>query len=415
MRGGGIDPRSWTCTPECIHRSRGERHRFISCAHPPRHVHRSTTLAAFYCDPVAMNEPESSREKIVAERIPIVVIGASAGGVEALTQLVRTLPNTFPGAIFVAMHFPAYGTSVLPSILERAGNLPARHAEDGQAIEAGRIYVAPPDRHLILLRRNVRLARGPRENGNRPAIDPMFRSAAVAHGAHAIGVVLTGNLDDGTSGLLAIKRRGGIAVVQDPDDALFPSMPSHAIELVDVDFVLPLVQVAPKLIELATTMADSSRADRARMEEAVNDDAEREARYAELDLHVVEDVKQHPGHPSQFGCPDCGGVLWEIQDSKLVRYRCRVGHAWSAEGLLSSQAEQLDQALWTALRALEESASLTGTMAARARHRGNDVLAARFDRDARIATERAHVIRDALLANPPAMPAGQPGGDEAVG
>jgi two-component system chemotaxis response regulator CheB len=180
----------------------------------------------------------------------IIVVGASAGGVEALQAVARTLPTKFAGSIFVTLHFPEHGTSHLPRILSRTGALPAVHAADGESIVPGRIYVAPPDYHLLLHRKRIRLVRGPKENGSRPAIDPMFRSAAVAFGPRVIGVVLTGNLDDGTSGLRAIKRRGGLAVVQDPDDALFPSMPQSAIDHVDVDRVVPLHGLAKTLAEL---------------------------------------------------------------------------------------------------------------------------------------------------------------------
>jgi two-component system chemotaxis response regulator CheB len=336
----------------------------------------------------------------LATGIPIITIGASAGGVEAVSQIIAHLPADFPGAVFVAMHFPVYSTSVLPRILERVGSLPAAHPEDGATIEGGRIYIAPPDRHLVVLSKTVRLVRGPRENGNRPAVDPLFRSAAVAHGHRVIGVVLTGNLDDGTAGLLAIKRRGGIAVVQDPATAQFPSMPQSAIGHVPVDHVLTLRDIPQMLQSLADTVA--SLPDAPRQPHSQIDDAAREVLYSELNLDVVERVDQHPGHTSQFGCPDCGGVLWEMEDGDFVRYRCRVGHAWTAEGLLTSQAEQLDEALWTALRALEENVTLTESLANRARKRGNEMLAAKYERDARTAERRAQVIRDALLAGIPA-------------
>jgi two-component system, chemotaxis family, protein-glutamate methylesterase/glutaminase len=349
----------------------------------------------------------------MAGNIPIVVIGASAGGVEAVSQVARGLPPDFPGAVFVAMHFPVYSTSVLPRILERSGRLPASHPEDGASIEAGRIYVAPPDRHLIVLRGAIHLVRGPRENGNRPAIDPMFRSAAVAHGPRVVGVVLTGNLDDGTAGLLAISRRRGRTIVQDPAEALFPSMPASAVEHVSVDFVLPLTDIPAKLCALAADIAAGRGA--APVEVMMDDAAQRETSYAELDLGVVHAVDRHPGEPSQFGCPDCGGVLWEIEDGKLVRYRCRVGHAWSADGLLTSQAEQLDQALWVALRALEENVSLTESIAKRARTRGNDLLAAKYERDARSAQRRAQVIRDALLAGVTSASPSESEGKKAIG
>jgi two-component system chemotaxis response regulator CheB len=334
---------------------------------------------------------------------PIIVIGASAGGVEAVSFLASKFDRDIPAAIFVAMHFPAYSTSVLPKILQRAGKLPAIHPEDHTPIKAGHIYVAPPDRHLIVLRRAMHLVRGPRENGNRPAIDPMFRSAAIAHGARVIGVVLTGNLDDGTAGLLTIKRRGGITIAQDPADALFPSMPASAVENASVSFVLPLSAIPQKLQTLATEV--SSRRDHLIMEGAMDDDALRETLYAQLNLEVVEDVDRHPGAPSEFGCPDCGGVLWEIEDGQFVRYRCRVGHAWSGDALLGSQAEQLDQALWTALRALEENASLTEILAERARKRGNELLVAKYESDAKTARDRVEVIRQALLSNTVSAPA----------
>lgn len=331
--------------------------------------------------------------------IPVVVIGASAGGVEAVARLVRDLPADFPGAVFVTLHFPAYSTSVMPRILERAGKLKAKHPDDGERIAAGHIYVAPPDKHLIIHRKRIRAVRGPRESGNRPAIDPMFRSAAVFHQGMVVGVVLTGNLDDGTAGLVAIKRRGGTAIVQDPADALFPSMPTSALDHVDADWVLPLDQIGPKINEVVEQLAAAPVAvgTGADAEEAMTVD-ERETEYDEINLSVIEEVAQHPGRPSQFGCPDCGGVLWEIHDGELLRFRCRVGHAWSADALMARQMEQLDSALWVSLRALEESASLNGKMAERARQRGNDVLAAKFDRDARSIERRAGVIRDAILA-----------------
>lgn len=320
----------------------------------------------------------------------IIVIGASAGGVEALTTLVGGLTRDIPAAVFVTVHFPAAGSSALPRILDRAGVLPAVHAEDRQHIEDGTIYVAPPDHHLLIFGDVIRLYRGPRENGNRPAVDPMFRSAALAYGPRVIGVVLSGNLDDGTSGLLAIKRRGGIAVVQDPDEAMFSSMPQSAIDHVKIDYVVKLEQMGTLLAELADrpTLVE---------EHTVSDDARKETEYSEIDLARIEDVGSHPGDLAPFGCPDCGGTLWELREGNLVRFRCRVGHAWTSEALLASQAETLDAALWTALRALEESASLSRQLAERARSRGNDRLAERMGDNAVVAERRAETIRAVLL------------------
>jgi two-component system chemotaxis response regulator CheB len=320
----------------------------------------------------------------------IIVIGASAGGVEALTRLVGDLAPDIGAALFVTLHFPPNSTSALPRILTRAGNLHAMHASDGQEIEEGKIYLARPDHHLLIFRDHVRLYRGPRENGNRPAVDPMFRSAAIAYGPRVIGVVLSGNLDDGTSGLLAIKRRGGTAVVQDPEDAMFPAMPQSAIEHVAADHVVKLDRLAALLNELAKRPPT-------REDIVASDEARKELEFAELDLGRIEDVADHPGVLAPFGCPDCGGTLWELREGNLVRFRCRVGHAWTSEALLASQSETLDAALWTALRALEESAALSQQLAARARRRGNDRLADRFADNAELAMRRAGTIRDVLL------------------
>jgi two-component system chemotaxis response regulator CheB len=320
----------------------------------------------------------------------IIVIGASAGGVEGLTRLVGGLAPDIGAALFVTLHFPPNSTSALPRILTRAGDLPAMHASDGQEIEEGKIYLARPDHHLLIFRDHVRLYRGPRENGNRPAVDPMFRSAAIAYGPRVTGVVLSGNLDDGTSGLLAIKRRGGTAVVQDPEDAMFPAMPQSAIEHVAIDHVVKLDRLAALLNELAKRPP-------AREDIVAADEARKELEFAELDVGRIEDAADHPGVLAPFGCPDCGGTLWELREGNLVRFRCRVGHAWTSEALLASQSETLDAALWTALRALEESAALSQQLAARARRRGNDRLADRFADNAELAMRRAGTIRDVLL------------------
>jgi two-component system chemotaxis response regulator CheB len=324
----------------------------------------------------------------------IILIGASAGGVEAIVRLVRDLPADLDAAVFITIHFPQTGRSVLPQILERAGKLRAMHPKDGARIEHGHIYVAPPDHHLMLSRGAIRLVRGPRENGHRPAVDAMFRSGAVAYGPRVIGVVLSGNLDDGTAGLLAIKRRGGLAVAQDPADALFPSMPTSALEHVRVDHTATIDEMGALLVRLV----EEPRPAGADPEEAqVSDDAAKEDEFSEFSLEAIEDVAHHPGEPSQFGCPDCGGVLWEIRDENLVRYRCRVGHAWSGDALLARQSETLDAALWTALRALEESATLARQIGTRMRRRGAAGIAARFEQDAELSETRAETIRTVLL------------------
>ncbi len=318
----------------------------------------------------------------------IIVIGTSAGGVEALRELVSGLPPDLAAAIFVVMHVAATSDSVLPKILSRSGPLPASHAVDGEAIEQGRIYVAPPDHHLLVERGRVRVTYGPKENRMRPAADPLFRSAALAYGPRVVGVVLTGALDDGTAGLLAVKRRGGLAVVQDPRDALYPGMPRSALSNVAVDHCLALPDIAPLLVQLAAT--PTSDEDAYPVPEAL----EIESEIARGGSHM-EDVEKL-GQPSAFSCPECNGVLWEVHDGELLRFRCQVGHAYSANNLLVGQSEYLEGALWAALRALEEQVTLYGRMAHRARQRNQELLVTRFEKNARELDQHATVIRQVL-------------------
>ena len=246
----------------------------------------------------------------------IVVIGASSGGVEALMRLMGDLP----ASVFVVVHLPQEHPSVLARLLDRAGPLEAKNAEDGEEMTPGRVYVAPPDHHLLLEDGRVRLTRGPKENRHRPAVDALFRTAAVAQGPRVVGVVLTGAHDDGTAGLFAIKRRGGGAIVQDPKEALFPGMPESALSFVDVDYCLPLGKMAPLLARLA----HEDVPDRERGAYPVPDDMELEARVAGLDPSTINS-DERPGELSHFTCPECTGPPYEIEDGKLVRFRCRWG------------------------------------------------------------------------------------------
>jgi two-component system chemotaxis response regulator CheB len=312
----------------------------------------------------------------------LIVVGASAGGVEALMQLARGLPPDLPAAVCVVLHIPPNAASVLPLLLARAGPLPASHPADDTPLEHGQIYVAPPDRHLIIHPGRLRLAHGPRENRNRPALDPLFRSAARAYGPRVVGVVLTGMLDDGTAGLLAIKRAGGLAVVQDPADALFAGMPRSALEYVPVDYCLPLADIASTLARLAHEPVTSNGVP------AVSERPNFDVELTELERGALQD-DQRPGEPSPFGCPECGGVLWERSDGALARYRCRVGHAYSAETLLAAQADGYEAALWSALRALEEKAQLTRRLAQRSDMQQMHSAATRFR--AQLEEAEAHV------------------------
>jgi two-component system chemotaxis response regulator CheB len=318
----------------------------------------------------------------------IVVVGASAGGVEALVELAASLPGDLSAAVFVVLHLPATGTSALPEILRRHGPLPAAHVRDSEPIQPGRIYVAPPDHHVLVRTGHVHLSRGPRENGHRPAIDPLFRSAAREYAARVIGVVLSGALDDGTAGLLAIKSRGGIAVVQNPEDALYPGMPGNALEHAQVDHVLAAASMGKLLTRLLANLAEPP-ADPAPTGMRVE---------VEMEGFSMEAFEgHHPGRPSGFSCPDCHGVLWQIKDGGLERYRCRVGHAWSPESLLTQQSEALEAALWVALRSLEERAALARRLAEPARRRGHAITATRFEEQAAEAQQAARLVRDLLL------------------
>jgi two-component system, chemotaxis family, protein-glutamate methylesterase/glutaminase len=320
----------------------------------------------------------------------IIVVGASAGGVEALQNFVRALPPNFPGSIFITLHFPENGTSVMPRILSRAGPLPAVHAANGESIVPGRIYIAPPDNHLLLTTHGLRVVRGPKENGHRPAVDPMFRSAAVAFGPRVIGVVLSGSLDDGTSGLAAIKRRGGLALVQDPQDALYASMPQSAIDHVKVDRVAAIKHLSRTLIEMMATPIPDAEFPVTRDDAVEND-------LSAGDTDVSSHPEEHPGEVSSFGCPDCGGVLWQLRDGDFVRFRCRVGHAWTGDALIAKQSDVVDEAMWVALRALEESAQLSRQIGARHEARGSSNLARRFLDQANAIERRADSVRLALV------------------
>lgn len=334
----------------------------------------------------------------------IIVIGASAGGVEALRQLVSGFPADFPASVFIVLHVSPYHTSMLPSILMRVGRLPALHPEGDEKIKTGQIYIAPPDHHLLLYRERIHISHGPSENGHRPAVDPLFRSAAQVYGKRVIGVVLSGALDDGTAGLIAVKQRGGITIVQDPEEALYPGMPQSAIENAPVDHVLRVPQIADLLSRLIAEEVEGG-------ETPMPDEMEIEAEIADFDKDALQS-DQRPGTPSGFTCPECHGALWEIQDGDLIRFRCRVGHAYSADSLLAEQSEALEGAMWTAYRALKESAALAHRLATRARARGHTLASERFQLQQEDALRRADIIRRVLLRGE--LSAGQLGVGETV-
>lgn len=315
----------------------------------------------------------------------IVVVGASAGGVEALDRLVAGLPPELPAAIFVVLHVPATGNSVLPQILARAGKLPASVPEDCQRPERGHIYVAPADRHMLLMGKRVRLSGGPRENGHRPAVDPLFRSAARAHGPRVIAIVLSGNLDDGAAGARLVKQSGGTVLAQDPADALYPDMPAHTAAVTGVDGILS----ADAMPERIGRLLEEPVADRD--DESVEEREEREERE---DDELAAAELALAGTPSELSCPECGGQLWERDEGPLVRFACRVGHVFSPESLIAEHGKELERALWSAMRGLEERADLYRRMARRARS-GSSVRE-RFQERAAGAEQHAIAVREAM-------------------
>jgi two-component system chemotaxis response regulator CheB len=322
----------------------------------------------------------------------IVVIGASAGGLEALKAIVAELGSDYPGSIFVTLHLASGQASVLPRILTKNGPLEAVAAEDEAPIDPGRIYVAPPDFHLVTEPDVMRCVGGPKENYHRPAIDPMFRSAARAYGARVVGVLLSGANDDGAAGLLAVKLRNGIAIVQDPDEAAFPVMPQSALDQVAVDHRVPAREIGSLLDRLARQSVEVQPAPLPRSGDDPESVLDEETEDALLEGDPASSERH--GTPSVFSCPDCGGVLWELDDGRLPRYRCRVGHAYSVDSLLAGQAEEVEETLWMALRALHEQSETARSAARRAR--GRPLLVARFEERAINAERRAEQIRATL-------------------
>ncbi|MBW4541219.1 MAG: chemotaxis protein CheB [Myxacorys chilensis ATA2-1-KO14] len=318
----------------------------------------------------------------------IIVVGASAGGVETLSQLVKALPADLPAAVFVTLHFPSYATSMLPQILNRCHTLPALHANDGDPIEPGRVYIAPPDYHLLLDNGHIRLDRGPRENGHRPAVDVMFRSAAQSYGQRTIGVILSGMLDDGTAGLKLIKAHGGVAIVQDPNEALFDGMVTSAIKNVKVDAILRLSDLAAQLVVLSQNPVEKDT--------PMSTNLEQEAEIVAQSKAKLEQGEHPETSPSMVTCPDCGGVLWELRDNGLIRYRCHVGHAYSSDSLLSGQTDLVEASLWSAVRALEEKAALAVRMAKQAQEQKRMYSEAQFLRRAEEARQQANVVRGVI-------------------
>jgi two-component system chemotaxis response regulator CheB len=319
---------------------------------------------------VVSEEPEQGIRR------DVVVIGASAGGIEALRRLVGALPHDLPAAVCVVLHMSASSPSALSGILARAGTLPSRQARDGDRLVPGEILVAPPDHHLIVESDQVRLTVGPRENNHRPSVDALFRSAAESARGRVVGVVLSGMRDDGAAGLAVIKANGGLALVQDPEEALHPGMPQSAIANVAVDAVLPSQQLA----------------------EAIADAAWGGARPPAAPAGPPGVV---PGNDLTIVCPECGGVLSERTEAGVPRWACHVGHLYSPSSLNVAQGTEVERALWTAMRMLRDRAALLRRMADHARSRGQDRIEQSFLDRAVDADEHADSVMTVLQVSTP--------------
>ncbi|HWG00977.1 MAG TPA: chemotaxis protein CheB [Trebonia sp.] len=316
----------------------------------------------------------------------VVVVAASAGGLQPLCAMLSQLPAGLPAAVLVVMHVPATGGSSLPRILDRAGPLPAAAAVNGERLRLGRVYVAPPDKHMLVVKDTVRLSRGPRQNGVRPAADPLFRSAALHAGPRVIGVVLSGTMDDAALGSATVERRGGRVIVQDPDDADYDSMPCSAFSATEHAEIVPTWRLAKQLIRLVMEEVDMPLADTS------DPDEELVSEIGGLLTGTLKTNTESRTH-SEFTCPECGGPLYRATEEHAETYDCLVGHRWAPETLFEEQSAALERALWLAIRSLEERGRLTTRLAEAARGRGHAASAEQFAQAAAEAQDSADAIR----------------------
>ena len=325
----------------------------------------------------------------------IIVIGGSAGATAPLKQILGRLPADLPAAVFVVLHIPAQGIGILSTVASSAGPLPVRQAENGMKIEPGHVYLGAPDHHLLVAGDRVVLGRGPRENLVRPAIDALFRSAALYHGPRVIGVLLSGLLSDGAAGLNAIKRCGGMAVVQDPSDAISDEMPRRAMEATTIDLCVSGATMGDVLSDLVREPAGASL--------PIPPEIRLEFEIAAGE-RIGSDNLLAMADPVALTCPACGGVMSEVKDSRPLRFRCQVGHAYTADVLAKEQEGRVDEALRVALRIIEERAELVHRMAADGRRSGRPAVAEMYDARAAEYREYADMIRRVVLKSldPPA-------------
>lgn len=320
----------------------------------------------------------------------IIVIGGSSGSLSVLKEMVKSLPKDLSAAIFIVWHIAPNSPGILPELLERLGSLPAQNARNDQKIETGRIYVAPPDHHLLIGDDLIKVSRGPKENRFRPAIDPLSRSAA-AYGSRVVGVILSGGLDDGAAGLWTIKENGGIAVIQNPLDAENPSMPLAARKRVEVDYSVPGNELAALLIRLCSEKIKEKK----QVMNKTSGKTDIEIKIARGEEALLKGVLEL-GNPSYFTCPECHGVLLEIVEGKNIRFRCHTGHAYSSGTLLSEITESVDDTLWNSLRAMEENILLLKHLSSHLKVQDAE-LADLYEREADRIQERSEKVRETVL------------------
>jgi two-component system chemotaxis response regulator CheB len=327
----------------------------------------------------------------IAQKRDTIVLGASAGGIEALKRLLPAFTLGVEASVFVVQHIPADGRSVLDQILGRVTPYRAAFAEDGEVISPRRVYLAPPDRHLLIEEERIRLWRGARENRSRPAIDPLFRSAAVARRGRVIGGVLSGLLDDGSAGLLSVKRCGGLAFVQSPSDAIEREMPERAAEALgeSLDGALAADAMGAQMVALVGTPAPAAD---------VPQDVKLEIDMLLGGVSAIEVLSSH-GPPLPVSCPECGGPLWGLEDGRLRRYRCHTGHTYGVDSLLSEQGRQIEQALWAAIKGLDQRGQVLTNLARDETLRRRPLAANNLEVEAAQLRNHAQTLRDVLVAS----------------
>jgi len=322
----------------------------------------------------------------------VVVIGASAGGIMALMDLVRTLPHDFPAPIFVVQHVAPDSRSMLPELLSRESALRAKHPQHGETVEAGVIYVAPPDHHLLIENDKLLVTRGPKENRFRPSIDALFRSAAYSYGPRVIGVVLTGYLDDGTSGLWTVQRLGGLTIVQDPHDAVSPAMPQNALQYVDADHVVPVAEMGALLTRLTAEPAPGPPRVRKDELELLEVELKIAKKDNAFEMGIIE-----KGILTAFTCPDCHGALTQLVQGKLIRYRCHTGHAYTLNALMSEVSTSVESMLYQTMRGLEEAKMLLQKLGEHFQKDHQSAVADLFFRKSRMTGEQARIVHDSIM------------------